>query len=180
MVASSRYCRFCIDLGTLDRAATNRFLPRWKRPVNSSPISDAMDLHGAPLQENRRANPSNAPCLRRVLGDVRLMNSDAKELGHYRAADRPFAYLRLKRSHTFLQWQLIRECYRAGLRREQICLWFAGYAGRQHQRRAAMSAFGAKQPLRRPCILGEYHVLDRAEPVDGRYRSQGSAQRGSR
>jgi hypothetical protein len=48
---------------------------------------------------------------------------------------------RVKRSHTFLRWQrrqLARECYRAGLRREQIYLWFAGYP----KRRAAMSGLG--------------------------------------
>src|SRR5215470_12109477 len=88
MVASPRDCVFCIVFGTLHRAATNCFDPRWKRPVNLSPVSDAMDLHGAPLQENRRANPSNTPCLRRVSGDVRLMDPDAKKIGHERAADR--------------------------------------------------------------------------------------------
>src|SRR5271169_2203680 len=88
MVASPRDCGFCIVFGTLHRAATNYFRPRWKRPADLSPISDAMDLDGAPLQENRRANPANAPCLRRISGNVRLMDSDAKELGHMRAADR--------------------------------------------------------------------------------------------
>jgi hypothetical protein len=47
----------------------------------------------------------------------------------------------VKRSHTFLRWQrrqLARECYQAGLRREQIWLWFAGYP----KRRAAMSGLG--------------------------------------
>ena len=51
---------------------------------------------------------------------------------------------RVKRSHTFLRWQrrqLARECYRAGLRREQICLRFAGYP----KRRAAMSGLGRKR-----------------------------------
>jgi hypothetical protein len=122
MVASPRDCDFCVDFGTLNRAATNRLGPRWNRPVNPSPVSDASDLHGTPLEENRRANPSNAPCLRRVSGDVRLMDSDAKELGHERAADRPLGLPSVKRSHTFLRWQrgqLARECYRAGLRREQ-------------------------------------------------------------
>ena len=53
---------------------------------------------------------------------------------------------RVKRSHTFLRWQrrqLARECYQAGLRREQICLWFAGYP----KRRAAMSGLGRGPPL---------------------------------
>jgi hypothetical protein len=53
---------------------------------------------------------------------------------------------RVKRSHTFTrwqQWQLARECYRAGLRREQICLWFAGYP----KRRAAMSGLGQTRTL---------------------------------
>src|SRR5271169_240649 len=91
MVASPRDCGFCIVFGTLHRAATNYFRPRWKRPENLSPISDAMDLDGAPLQENRRPNPANAPRLRRVSRNVRLMDSDAKELGHVHAADeRPF------------------------------------------------------------------------------------------
>jgi hypothetical protein len=63
MVASPRDCGFCIVFGTLHRAATNCFRPWWKRPVNLSPISDTMDLDGAPLQENRRANAANAPCL---------------------------------------------------------------------------------------------------------------------
>jgi hypothetical protein len=48
---------------TATSTRTDCFRPRWKRPVNLSPISDAMDLDGAPLQENRRANPANAPCL---------------------------------------------------------------------------------------------------------------------
>jgi hypothetical protein len=53
---------------------------------------------------------------------------------------------RVKRSHTFLRWQrrqLARECYRAGLRREQICLSFAGYP----KRRAAMSGLGRLRPF---------------------------------
>jgi len=44
---------------------------------------------------------------------------------------------RVKRSHTFFLWQLRQlawECYR----REQICLWFAGYP----KRRPAMSGLG--------------------------------------
>ena len=52
----------------------------------------------------------------------------------------------VKRSHTFLRWQrrqLARECYQAGLRREQICLWFAGYP----KRRAAMSGLGRSRPF---------------------------------
>jgi len=52
----------------------------------------------------------------------------------------------VKRSHTFLRWQrrqLTRECYQAGLRREQICLWFAGYP----KRRAAMSGLGRLRPF---------------------------------
>jgi hypothetical protein len=63
MAASPRDCGFCVVAGTLHRAATNCFHPRWKRPVNLSPISDAMDLDGAPLQEDRRADPANPPCL---------------------------------------------------------------------------------------------------------------------
>jgi len=63
MAASPRDGGFCIVFRTLLRAATNCFRPRRKRPGNLSPISDAIDLDGAPLQENRRANPSNAPCL---------------------------------------------------------------------------------------------------------------------
>jgi hypothetical protein len=59
MIASPRDCGFCIVFCTLHRAATNRFRPRCKRPVNLSPVSDAMDLDGAPLQETRRANPAN-------------------------------------------------------------------------------------------------------------------------
>jgi hypothetical protein len=47
-----------------------------------------MDLDGAPLQQNRRANPANPPRLRRVSGNVRLKNSDAKELWHARVTDR--------------------------------------------------------------------------------------------
>jgi len=62
MVAAPRDCGFCVVFGTLHRAATNCFCPRWKRPVNLSLISDAMNLDGAPFQENRRADPSNAPC----------------------------------------------------------------------------------------------------------------------
>ena len=58
-----RDCGFCIVFGTLHRAATNCFCQWRKRPVNLSPISYAMDLNGAPLQENRRANPTNQPCL---------------------------------------------------------------------------------------------------------------------
>src|SRR5262249_53111872 len=88
MVASPRDCGFRIVFGTLHGAATNCFRPRWRRPVNLSPISDALDLHGTPLQENRRANPSHAPRLGRVSGNVRLMDSDAKELGHVRRAYR--------------------------------------------------------------------------------------------
>jgi hypothetical protein len=63
MVASPRDRGFCIVFGTLRRAATNCLSPGWKRPVNLSSISGAPDLHGAPLQENRRADASNAPCL---------------------------------------------------------------------------------------------------------------------
>src|SRR5215472_4295927 len=63
MVASPRDCGFCIVFGTLHRAATNCFHSWWKRPVNLSPVSGAMDLDSAPLQENGRANPSSAPCL---------------------------------------------------------------------------------------------------------------------
>jgi hypothetical protein len=63
MAASPRDCSFCIVFGTLHRAATNCFCPWRKRPVNLSPISYAMDLDGAPLQENRRPNPTNQPCL---------------------------------------------------------------------------------------------------------------------
>jgi hypothetical protein len=61
MVASPRDCGFCIVFGTLQRAATNCFRPWWKRPANLSRTSDTMDLDGAPLQENRRANPELAP-----------------------------------------------------------------------------------------------------------------------
>ena len=63
MAMSSRDCRFCLVFGTLYRAATNCFCPWRKRPVNLSPISYATDLDGAPLQENRRANSANPPCL---------------------------------------------------------------------------------------------------------------------
>src|ERR1700676_5033200 len=73
------------------------------------------------------------------------MDSDAKELGHdVRPIDR-LGLPGVKRSHTFLRWQrreLARECYQAGLRREQICLWFAGYP----KRRAAMSGLGRLRP----------------------------------
>src|ERR1700742_3034881 len=95
MVASSRDCGLCIVLGTLHRTAANSFFPRWKRPVNLSSISGAMNFRGAPLQENRRTNPSNTPCLGGVSGNVRLMDSDAKELRHDRAADQRtvWAYL---------------------------------------------------------------------------------------
>src|SRR5262249_9532336 len=86
MAASPRDRATYIASGTMHRTATNCFHPWRKRPVNLSPISDTMDLDGAPLQENRRANPSNPPCLGRVSGNVRLMNSDAKELGHVRVA----------------------------------------------------------------------------------------------
>src|ERR1700722_7507416 len=75
---------FCVVLGTRHRAAANGFVPRWQCPINLSPVADAVDLDGAPLQQDRRADPSNAPCLRRVAGDVRLMDSDAKELWHGR------------------------------------------------------------------------------------------------
>jgi putative ABC transport system substrate-binding protein len=61
--AQPRDCVFYIVFGTLQRAATNSFLPWWNRPVNLALISHAMDLDGAPLQENRRANPANPPCL---------------------------------------------------------------------------------------------------------------------
>jgi hypothetical protein len=79
MVAPPRDRGFRIIVGTLHRAATNGLVPRWKRPVNLSRIRDAQNLDCAPLQENHRAGPSNAPRLRGVPGDVRLMDSDAKE-----------------------------------------------------------------------------------------------------
>jgi hypothetical protein len=62
MAASPRDCVFYIVFGTLQRAATNSFL-LWNRSVNLTLISHAMNLNGAPLQENRRANPTNPPCL---------------------------------------------------------------------------------------------------------------------
>src|SRR5262249_20329886 len=128
-----RDCGFCIVFGTLHRAATNCFRPWRKRPVNLSPISHAMDLDCPPLQENRRANPANPPCLGCVTGDVRLMHSDAKELGHMRVADRKTAWgiPGIECDHTFLRWQrysqskiclrlACQERHRAGPCREQM------------------------------------------------------------
>src|SRR5262249_7332274 len=72
MAASPRDCVFYIVFGTLQRAATNSFL-LWNRPVNLTLISHAMNLNGAPLQENRRANPGEPTmplkCIRRRLTD---------------------------------------------------------------------------------------------------------------
>ena len=65
---------------------------------------------------------------------------------------------RVKRSHTFLRWQrrqLARECYQAGLRREQICLWFAGYP----KRRPAMSGLGRKRTFRYHSETGSQEIV---------------------
>src|SRR3979490_2583164 len=62
MAAPPCGCVFYVVFGRLHRTATNYFLARWNRPVNLSSISHAVDLDGAPLQENRRANPANPPC----------------------------------------------------------------------------------------------------------------------
>jgi hypothetical protein len=63
MAAPPRDRGFRVVLGALRRTAANCFVPRWKRPVNLPPVSGAKNLHGAPFQENRRADASNAPCL---------------------------------------------------------------------------------------------------------------------
>ena len=52
------------------------------KPEDWSAVADALDLHGAPLQENRRANPPNTPGLGGVSGNVGLKDADAKEFGH--------------------------------------------------------------------------------------------------
>src|SRR6202050_1187320 len=92
MIAPARDCGFCIVFGALHRTATDYFRPWRNGPVNLSPIAHAADLDSTPFQENPRANPANPPCLRRVSGHVRLMDSDAKEFGHVRVADRKTAW----------------------------------------------------------------------------------------
>src|SRR4029453_6608142 len=77
MVASPSDCVSYVVFGGLHRAATNYFLTWWNRPVNLSSIPHAMDLDGAPLQENRRANPANPPCLLHVSLNSRPTASDA-------------------------------------------------------------------------------------------------------
>src|SRR5262249_1838560 len=72
MAASPRDCVFYIVFGTLQRAATNSFL-LWNRPVNLTLISHTMNLNGAPLQENRRANPIGNNVPNRKLRMIRVL-----------------------------------------------------------------------------------------------------------
>lgn len=86
VIAAPRDRGFGVVLRALRAAATNRLLLRQTRPVDLAAGTGAMHLHGAPLQEDRRANAPDAPRLRRVPGDVRLMDTDAKEFRHECAA----------------------------------------------------------------------------------------------
>src|SRR5436190_11092194 len=62
MVASLRDGSLRIVIGTLHRAASNCFLLE-ALPGDLSPVTGANNLDSAPLQENRRTNPPNAPRL---------------------------------------------------------------------------------------------------------------------
>ena len=92
VAASSRDRALHVVVGGRHRLAADLLLARRDRPVDLASVAHAFDLDGAPLQENRRAGPANAPCLRRIAGHIRLMDADAKELGHVRTA-RPFKEL---------------------------------------------------------------------------------------
>ncbi len=76
---------------------------------------------------------------------------------------------RVKRSHTFLRWQQYSQqstltrvlCYRTGLSREQMCLWFTGYPKRRaatsglgHSRRLASGRAGGQCPQCSVCDRG--------------------------
>src|SRR3954470_99258 len=88
MIAAPRDRGLCVVLGPLRAAAANGLLLRQTGPVDLSSVTGALDLHGTPFQDDRRADAPDAPRLRRVTRYVRLMDADAEEFWHERAADR--------------------------------------------------------------------------------------------
>src|SRR5262249_5970925 len=73
---------FYIGPGAFLGAATNGLLPGWDRPVNAPGAAHSPHLNHTPPQENTSVDPPDRPCLGRISGLVRMMNSNPEKLRH--------------------------------------------------------------------------------------------------